>query len=102
VLAVVVTALVDLPRGAGVLERRGPAEQDCLVERAAGDIDAPGANGGVSEPTRHRTSSEPIVVDEHVSRVTVLEENYFDAVHIAVGMVMRPGVLMATSARFVV
>jgi hypothetical protein len=48
------------------------------------------------------TTSRPIIPDEHVSRVTVQATSYADAVSTAACMVMRPGVEMTTSVRYVV
>jgi hypothetical protein len=49
------------------------------------------------------TSSRPIVVDEHISRVTVLADSYPDALMTAVLMVSgRRGVEMVTSATYIV
>jgi hypothetical protein len=47
------------------------------------------------------TTSRPVVPDEHTSRVTVLAESFADAMATAGLMVMRPGVEMPTSARYV-
>ncbi len=43
----------------------------------------------------------PIEPDKYVSRVTVLATSYGDAMATAAGMVMRPGVVMATSTTYV-
>lgn len=42
----------------------------------------------------------PPIPDQYISRVKVLANSYFDAVHMAVGIVMRPGVEMVTSTTF--
>jgi hypothetical protein len=47
------------------------------------------------------TTSRPIVPDEHISRVTVLADSYSGAMTTAALMVMRPGVEMPTSTRYV-
>jgi hypothetical protein len=47
------------------------------------------------------TTSRPVVPDEHTSRVTVLAESFADAMDTAALMVMRPGVEMPTSTRYV-
>ncbi len=47
------------------------------------------------------TTSRPIIPDEFVSRVTVLAEDYAEAMFLAAAMVMRPGVEMPTSTELV-
>jgi hypothetical protein len=47
------------------------------------------------------TTSRPVVPDEHISRVTVLADSFADAMDTAALMVMRPGVEMPTSTRYV-
>lgn len=43
------------------------------------------------------TTSRPIIVDEHFSRVVVMAESANDAIRTACWMVMCPGVEMPTS-----
>ncbi len=47
------------------------------------------------------TTQYPVIPDQHTSRVTVLAETYGEAMFLAAGMVMRPGVVMPTSTQLV-
>jgi len=48
------------------------------------------------------TTQYPVIPDQYISRVTVLADSYGEAMFLAAGMVMRPGVVMPTSTRLLI